>query len=102
MSRQQRIRLDRVAIVDRINHDLQRFRSVGRDAPLRVPLIPADNCAPAVSHRPSWPGIVSQMSRSLGPPVVLDTQEVAGGTNKLSAMADPARQLAVLADLPAP
>jgi hypothetical protein len=29
MSRQQRIGLDRVAMVDRINHDLQRFRLVG-------------------------------------------------------------------------
>jgi hypothetical protein len=53
MSRQQRIRLDRVAIVDRINHDLQRLGSVGREELLRVPWTTADNCAPAVSHRPS-------------------------------------------------
>jgi hypothetical protein len=45
MSRQQRIRLDRVAIIDQINHDLQRFRSVGREAPLRVPWTTADNYA---------------------------------------------------------
>jgi hypothetical protein len=60
MSRQQRIRLDRVAIVDRSNHDLQRFRSVGREEPLRVPWTTVDNYAPAVSHRPSWPVIVSR------------------------------------------
>jgi hypothetical protein len=60
MSPQQRIRLDRAAIIDRINHDLQRFRSVGRDEPVRVPWTIADNCAPAVSHRPSWLVIVSR------------------------------------------
>jgi len=101
VSRQQRIRLDRVAIIDRINHNLQQFSSVGRDAPLRVRLTPADNGAPAVSHRPSWPDIVSQMSRSLGPPVVLDTQDVTGGTQQGVAMADPAHQLALLSDRPA-
>jgi hypothetical protein len=42
MSRQQRIRLDRVAIVDRINHDLQRFGSAGREDPVRVPWTTAD------------------------------------------------------------
>jgi hypothetical protein len=89
VSRQQRIRLDRVPIVNRINHDPQQFSSVGRDAPLRVRLTPADNGAPAVSHRPSWPGIVSQMSRSLGPPAVLYTQDVAGGTQQVVGMADP-------------
>jgi hypothetical protein len=45
MSQQQRIRLDRVAIVDRINHDLQRFGSVGRAEPLRVLWTTADNGA---------------------------------------------------------
>jgi hypothetical protein len=63
----------------------QQFGSVGRAEIRRSGFCgpTTDNGTPAMSHRPSWPVIISQMSSSLGPPVVLDTQDVAGGTHKL-------------------
>jgi hypothetical protein len=66
VSRQPRIRLDRVAIVDRINHDLQQFRLVGDlvqvddfDAAERLAVVVDERAAlPAVgglwSQEASW------------------------------------------------
>ncbi len=67
--RQQRMALDQVAIMNQVEHDLQRCRSTGRYQPLWVQWTAQTIPTPALSRRSSSAGIVIQTRGSLGRPI---------------------------------
>jgi hypothetical protein len=66
MSPQQRIRVDRVAIVDRINYDLQRFRLVG-DLVQVDDFDAAERLAVVVDERAALPATTGRDDGMAGP-----------------------------------